>query len=498
LVFHKRGEEVLFNAMNERILLSRYSRPTQLFGLISRVRRSCTQLLPKILRQKLHNIGSKLTLLVVGLITLLTLGTAFFVINIMNDVLLHSMVKRGAINAYAIASSAGQSILSDDLIALNILSTQIQQSQKDLAYVAILDGSRKILAHSQGDQAEESLPRIEGELIENDGPLRVVQLVRNAQTVYEFSLPINLAGRRVGEVVIGLNPQSLIESRSVARWRIIFIACLALLCGMAGSFFLARLLTRPITQLSQGVARLKSGTGKVSVPVLADDELGELTRNFNMMAADMATQRQNLIDSAANLEKSYYDIVQILAGALDARDNYTYGHSARVARLAVMLGTQLNLDQQQLRELEMSCLLHDIGKIRVPDSILNKQAPLDQCENHQIQEHPRHGVEILALADSLHRYIPTVKHHHEWYNGQGYPDGLCAEQIPLGAQIVAITDAYDAMTSSRPYRVALPRETAIDEILRHRATQFDPELTDLFISALREKPNDDYAGTDHG
>ncbi len=475
--------------MNKSVFNSRQYRPKKSFGALSRVRRTCNYFIPGWIQQHLHRIGNRLALLVVGLIALLTLGTAFLVIGIMDDVLLRSMVKRGAASVYAIAGSAGYSILADDRLALDNLTAQEQRAQDDLVYVAIIDHSRKILAHSQLDLADSILPQLTGELIENDGPLRVSQVVRYGHRVYEFSLPINFAGHLVGEVVTGLDPLSLISARSAARWRILFIASLAIFSGIIGTLVLARRFTYPLTQLSQGVERLKAGTGKVRVPVLANDELGELTQNFNKMAAEIATQRQSLIEYSTNLEKSYHDIVRILAGALDARDNYTYGHSARVASLAVMLGKQLGQNEQQLKDLEMSCLLHDIGKIRVPDCILNKQAPLDEKENSRIREHPRHGAEILTLADSLHRYIPTVKHHHEWYNGQGYPASLQGEQIPLTAQIVAIADAYDAMTTSRPYRQGLPPDAAISEIQRYRGTQFSPWLTDLFIKALQGEQN---------
>lgn len=484
--------------MNKYFRLNLKPGSDQSFGFITRVCRTCARLLPQRIRHHFHGIGSKLTLLVAGLITLLTLGVAFFVINIMNDVLFRSMINRGAITAQIVAKSARYSILSDDDLALDNLVALSKRSQDDLTYLVILDASRHILAHSLLDLADTSLPYPKGKPVETDGQLRVAQVKRNSQMVYEFCLPINFADRQVGEVIVGLNPQSLVDARTSAHWRIFFIASIAILCGTGGTLLLTRRFTRPITKLSHGVERLRLGTYKAKVPILADDELGELTRNFNEMATEIATQRKRLQDSSSNLEKSYHNIVRILAGTLDARDNYTYGHSARVARLSVILGKRLGLDPSQLKELKMACLLHDIGKIRVPDSILNKQAPLNAKEKFQIREHPHHGVEILALADSLHRYIPTVKYHHEWYNGQGYPEGLREDQIPLNAQIVAITDSYDAMTTSRPYRAGLQRETAIAEMLCHRGTQFAPHLTDLFIAALRDQSDEDLYALTHG
>jgi len=484
--------------MNERVLHNRQSLSELPFGNSSRVRRLCTRIIPEKIRRRCRGIAARLTLLVVGMIAILTLATAFLVINVMNDVLLNSMLKRGRASVQAIAGSAGYSILADDRLALDNLAAKGQLAQEDLAYVAILDSGRRIIAHNRLELSGTIMPRQTGPLVLRDGQLQVIRIERQGQEVYEFSQPVVFAGRSVGNIVIGLDPQPLADARNRARGQILFISLITLFCGVIGTLWLARRFTQPITQLSQGVERLKLGSGKVSVPVMARDELGELTRNFNAMASELAAKRKSLTNSTANLERSYHDIVRILAGALDARDNYTYGHSARVAQLSVMLGRQLHLDEVQLKELEMACLLHDIGKIRVPDSILNKQTSLDTRENDRIKEHPGHGVEILELAESLHPYIPTVRHHHERFDGCGYPDGLRGDQIPLSAQIVSITDTYDAMTTSRPYRKGLPHENAIDEILRFRGTQFAPELTDLFVAMLRKGEGDDSDSGDEG
>jgi HD-GYP domain-containing protein (c-di-GMP phosphodiesterase class II) len=177
-------------------------------------------------------------------------------------------------------------------------------------------------------------------------------------------------------------------------------------------------------------------------------------------------------------------MVRILAAALDARDKYTLGHSARVAWLSLLIGRKLGLDEEELKELEMACFLHDIGKIRVPDLILTKEEELDDEEHRLIMQHPVHGAEILGLSHSLHKYIPVVLHHHEWYNGQGYPHGLRGEEIHLYAQIVTIADSYDAMTSSRPYRLGRSKSAATREIKKFRGTQFSPRLVDIFVESL--------------
>jgi HD-GYP domain-containing protein (c-di-GMP phosphodiesterase class II) len=134
----------------------------------------------------------------------------------------------------------------------------------------------------------------------------------------------------------------------------------------------------------------------------------------------------------------------------------------------------------------MACFLHDIGKIRVPDVILTKESQLDEKEFELIMQHPVHGAEILGLADSLRKYIPAVLHHHEWFNGEGYPHRLKGRNIHLHAQIVAIADSYDAMTSSRPHRRGRSKSTATREIKKFRGTQFSPLLVDIFIEMLSE------------
>jgi putative nucleotidyltransferase with HDIG domain len=161
-----------------------------------------------------------------------------------------------------------------------------------------------------------------------------------------------------------------------------------------------------------------------------------------------------------------------------------------VARLSLLIGQHLGLSNADRKELEMACFLHDIGKIYIPDVIINKPGPLDRQEHLIVKKHPEQGAEILRLSESLHKYIPVVLHHHEWYNGNGYPHGLKGDDIHINAQIVAIADAYDAITTSRPYRNGCTREQAVAEISNFRGSQFNPELTDIFLEALDEYEDD--------
>jgi putative nucleotidyltransferase with HDIG domain len=175
-----------------------------------------------------------------------------------------------------------------------------------------------------------------------------------------------------------------------------------------------------------------------------------------------------------------------VAAAIDARDSYTLGHSTRVSEMAIALGRELGLGGQELDDIEIACLFHDVGKIKIPDAILHKAGNLDPDEREEMQKHPEYGAEILRKAPSLRRFIPAVRHHHEWYDGSGYPDGLSREGIPRDAAIISLADAYDAMTSDRPYRKAMTKKKALATIEEHGGKQFSPELASLFLGTVKK------------
>lgn len=189
--------------------------------------------------------------------------------------------------------------------------------------------------------------------------------------------------------------------------------------------------------------------------------------------------RLNLEDrvrqQAARLESLYLSSIHSLVSALEAKDVYTRGHSDRVGDFAVALGRSIGgVDEHSLR---VGARLHDIGKIGIAGGILSKDGPLDIAEIDHIREHPSIGVQILSpLLEDRHA-LAVVRHHHERWDGAGYPDGLAGHEIPLGARIVAVADTYDAMTTSRPYRAALTSEQAVAEIQREAGRQFDPDVS---------------------
>ena len=185
------------------------------------------------------------------------------------------------------------------------------------------------------------------------------------------------------------------------------------------------------------------------------------------------------------LERAYLDSIQTLRYTVEAKDPYTRGHSDRVAQYSVLIGKHLGLPDEDLRTLEIGGLFHDIGKIGVPDTILRKESKLTDDEYSEIKNHPSIGVHILSSATIFQNIIPIVKHHHERYDGKGYPGRLKGEEIPYFARITALADTFDAMTSKRSYRDALSLDVVIAEFERCKGTQFDPELDDVFLDILK-------------
>jgi HD-GYP domain-containing protein (c-di-GMP phosphodiesterase class II) len=192
-------------------------------------------------------------------------------------------------------------------------------------------------------------------------------------------------------------------------------------------------------------------------------------------------------DPMAHISRGYSETLRALIGAVEARDAYTHGHSARVAELSVQVGQQLGLRPAALRTLAEGAYLHDVGKVGIPDHVLNKPGALTDEERAWIQEHPLVGSDIVGRAPSLHDALAVIRQHHERYDGQGYPDGLAGEQISLAARIVAVADVWDALTSDRAYRAAWPPDRALRHLEAGRGSHFDPRCLDAFLALMAER-----------
>ncbi len=217
----------------------------------------------------------------------------------------------------------------------------------------------------------------------------------------------------------------------------------------------------------------------------------EITGDDLQMIQNLATQVAVAMENAdlkEKMEKTYIETVSALATAVEARDKYTRGHSKRVTEYSVEIAKRLNLPDWFIRDVESAALLHDIGKIGIPDHILHNTGALPPDGVTFVLGHPIGGENILKPVGSLARLCPIVRHHHERYDGKGYPDALKGEKIPLAARILSVADSFDAMISARAYKPTRTREEAIEEMIRCKDSQFDPECVDAFLSYLDENP----------
>ena len=196
---------------------------------------------------------------------------------------------------------------------------------------------------------------------------------------------------------------------------------------------------------------------------------------------------EELAESNEKLEQAYLDMIQTLRYTVEAKDSYTRGHSDRVSEYSVLIGKKLGLSEEELKTLRIGGLFHDIGKIGIPDRILLKTEKLTDDEYSEIKNHPSIGAHILGASSIFNNIIPIVKHHHERFDGRGYPSGLKGEDIPYMARIAALADTFDAMTSKRSYRNALELDVVLAEIERCKETQFDPKIADVFLDILKNE-----------
>ena len=219
-------------------------------------------------------------------------------------------------------------------------------------------------------------------------------------------------------------------------------------------------------------------------PVLAFGIMKELSSRLRGTAALLVShlQRKN-----RQLLQSYVDTVTALIQAVEARDAYTRGHTERVTRLAKATGQRMELPEEAIFVLELASLLHDVGKIGIPDEILHKPGPLEAGEYELVKKHPETGGHMIDQITYLEEAVPQVLSHHERFDGSGYPRGLKGEQIPLPGRIIAVADVYDAMTSERPYRKAMKPAKALDVIREGAGKQFDPAVVEAFLQVIESE-----------
>lgn len=440
-------------------------------------------------------IRAKLVAFLIPLVVLLVTVMAVAVVTVTNHSVRADLLQRGVAASRIVALSARWSLLSGDNAAVYNLAVETKRGAPDIEYVAVIDPDGRILGHNDPRELGRPFsPALRTASLGVFDDTQAEDVRRDGKELIEFSTAILHRGAKLGSVSVGVSKHSLFDAQRRVRRSVAAVSLVVLAIAAAGTLLLSTFITTPVKRLTSGVKVLAAGREFRPIPVHWDDELGELTGNFNRMAETILAQRDSLTHYAQRLEDAYLGMVRVVAASIEARDPYTIGHSARVARLSCELGRRLGMGEEELTHLEKAALFHDVGKIGMPDDVLLKEERLSKGELDVMRRHPIEGADILRMAPFLERYVEAVSAHHEWYDGNGYPEGLRGDEIPLHAQIIALADAYDAMTTTRPYRKALTNDEAIEGILEYRGTQFSPELTDRFVEMLRTMP--DMADTD--
>jgi HD-GYP domain-containing protein (c-di-GMP phosphodiesterase class II) len=267
------------------------------------------------------------------------------------------------------------------------------------------------------------------------------------------------------------------EMRSQTWMISLGLAAAALLIGL----FAARSLTSPLLSLASAARRIAQGDLSTRVETRNVTEIGMLGESFNTMSDKLEEYIADLAKAAAENRELFVGTVKALAAAIDGKDKYTRGHSERVARISVGIGRQLGLSDAELETLRISALLHDIGKIAIDDAILKKPAALTDEEFEVMKTHPQKGFKIMSQIPAMKEFLPGMYMHHEMVNGQGYPQGLRGDQIPLQAKIVSVADTFDAMTIDRPYQKGMLLPDALERIRSFVGTRYDARVVEALI-----------------
>ncbi len=381
--------------------------------------------------------------------------------------------KRAQSLARNLAVNARDPLLARDDLRLGPVTESISQGS-DVKYAFLMDHQSRVLYHSD--------PVKTGEMFDKGVPLP-------GKGIIQVSVPVVVEEVRVGTAVVGLSKDHIREAMTATAIGLILPLGVGTGLGLLGIFLLTGVHVNRVESLEKAVQALGSGDLQVRVDDRSMDEVGRLTRVFNEMVAQLHTARKQI-------EKNFKETISALAEAVEAKDAYTRGHCDRVARVSVAIAVRAGLDTARVMELELAAILHDVGKIGVEEGVVGKLGPLSQDETRGMRHHPEIGARILSPLSSLHGVGLYVRHHHEHYDGSGYPDGLQGDKIPLPSRIILLADAFDAMTTDRPYREALTRKETFQRIREGRGKQFDPKIVDIFFTLDAEGYIDDIYGKD--
>jgi HD-GYP domain-containing protein (c-di-GMP phosphodiesterase class II) len=267
--------------------------------------------------------------------------------------------------------------------------------------------------------------------------------------------------------------------KETIKWGI-WVLLLSLFVGWVS----ARSITTPIQQLAESTRSIARGDFSKKIVINSKTEIGELAQTFNKMTADLELYVEQIKRALKENKDLFVGTIRALAAAIDEKDPYTRGHSDRVTDYSIVIARAMGLDERVIETIRISALLHDVGKIGIDDKVLKKPGVLTQEEFEVMKQHPVKGAHIMKSIEQMRDMIPGMKYHHEQWDGNGYPDRLKGEAIPLIARIISVADTFDAMTTNRPYQKAIELDYTLKKIKSNAGIKFDPQVVDALMKAI--------------
>ena len=290
----------------------------------------------------------------------------------------------------------------------------------------------------------------------------------------------NKAGEAIAMIGMDVAADDVHKIQQQVHNRALLVLGLGVVLSLGLGVLISRGLATPINRLVEGTRHIAKGDLEYQVKIGGSKEIKELANALNSMA-------QSLLEAKKKLHSYFYRVVQSLVQILEAKDPYTRGHSERVADYTEKIAACMGISKENVKLLKESAVLHDIGKLEIGEDVLNKKEKLTDQEWDLLRKHPELGVKLLRPVLLSEEMVAVIRGHHERYDGKGYPDHLDGKHVHLFAQIVAVADAYDAMTSNRAYRKALNKKDAIAELKKNSGAQFEAHVVDAFIKILEEE-----------
>lgn len=370
-----------------------------------------------------------------------------------------------------------ESVAANDRMQIHLQAQALLQ--KGVHALAIIDNNGAVLYASPAGWGEEAIRSAAGLKPYHDAMLGTKSL--NGMTCLHATRPIRFGNSPLGMIHLWLDRTQLENRIQKANAFIYPIFIFGFLLMLLVSFWVFHTTFRTLKRMSHLAQRIGSGDLSVRVPVKGKDEVAGFCQAFNDMV-------DGLCKAQAEIQRNYLNSIQAMISAVEAKDSYTKGHCLRVQHYAKEIIEQIKgLSADQKSRIEIAALLHDIGKIGIPETILLKKKPLNRKELEIIRNHVTMAEKILQHLDSRKEIARWVRHHHERWDGLGYPDGLRGEAIPLASRIIAVADSIDAMRTHRPYRQALTWEETLETLAVEKGKQFDPMIVEHALAVLHSR-----------